>query len=318
MIKQGNKRFFRPLILFLTISIFGVTFLTGCDNKQESLIDILYKNKTEYLGDNSKVVNIVSSLEYPKGYKYVHIELLTENEGDYQLNIVLEESDEPHKLPDEHDVIAQSAILFSLIENLDKVAYVTSKNDKNRTIVNFERSRIDSITISVLGMKTEELGGSKSKFEKLIEFYEENQKQSEQKPNSINNSELKATEYKVVNNLKGVIMGPKEGTINKKGLSLIFISKIYSEALYSEDFVLETKIDGKWYQVPLTIDGNYGFHDIGYILPPGEENELKVEWEWLYGELRPGEYRIIKRVLNSKEEGGQPETYYLAAEFEVQ
>jgi hypothetical protein len=39
-----------------------------------------------------------------------------------------------------------------------------------------------------------------------------------------------------------------------------------------------------------------------------------VDWEWIYGSLEKGEFRIVKDILDSNGVGGY-ETYYLAAEF---
>ncbi|OLS03218.1 immunoglobulin-like domain-containing protein [Tissierella creatinophila] len=112
-------------------------------------------------------------------------------------------------------------------------------------------------------------------------------------------------------------MSTKEHSVNPKGLTLLFLSKSYNEVIYGESFILEKKIDGIWYEYPIVIDGEYGFKDIGYELPPGEEREFKVDWQWLYGELEPGEYRIIKDISNL-EDSGDYKTYYLAAEFEIE
>ena len=62
-----------------------------------------------------------------------------------------------------------------------------------------------------------------------------------------------------------------------------------------EWYKIEKQIDGKWYEIETLID-NYGFNSIGYL--PDENNEVKhiIDWEWLYGELSLGSYRIIKEV----------------------
>ena len=64
-----------------------------------------------------------------------------------------------------------------------------------------------------------------------------------------------------------------------------------------EWYKIEKQIDGKWYEIETLID-NYGFNSIGYL--PDENNEVKhiIDWEWLYGELSLGSYRIIKEVGN--------------------
>lgn len=75
------------------------------------------------------------------------------------------------------------------------------------------------------------------------------------------------------------------------------------ELIYGEDFVIEVLKDGKWEEAPITVEGDYAFYDIGYNLPCEEISEKEMDWEWLYGELAPGEYRIGKSVIDLIESG---------------
>ncbi|NLN40445.1 MAG: hypothetical protein GX160_00340 [Clostridiales bacterium] len=128
---------------------------------------------------------------------------------------------------------------------------------------------------------------------------------------------LKPTEYESVNDLEGVIMTVKEDSVSSTGLVVIFENDLQKECIYSESFLLEEKINDKWYQVPVVIEGDYGFDDVAYPLNLGDKGEWQVNWEWLYGSLDKGEYRIIKDILNFKEKG-EFDTHYLAAEFTIE
>jgi len=66
---------------------------------------------------------------------------------------------------------------------------------------------------------------------------------------------------------------------------------------YGQWYVIEKEIDGKWYQLSTKID-NYGFNDIGYNTDENDEVIFVIEWEWLYGPLNLGNYRIIKEAHN--------------------
>lgn len=127
---------------------------------------------------------------------------------------------------------------------------------------------------------------------------------------------MNPTEHEKVNDLKGVTMTVKEGTVSPTGLTLVLENNSQKECIYSESFLLEEKSNDQWYQVPVVIEGDYGFDDIAYPLNLGDKGEWQVNWEWLYGILDKGEYRIIKDVLNFKE-NGEFDTHYLAAEFTV-
>ena len=131
-----------------------------------------------------------------------------------------------------------------------------------------------------------------------------------------NTNDLKPTRYETVNDLQGVTMTIKEGTVSPNGLVLIFENDSDKNCLYGQFFLLEKKLDGKWYEVPVTIEGDYGFEDIGYELAPGDKQEWETDWQWLYGKLNKGEYRIIKDILDFRGTGDF-DTHYLAAEFTV-
>ncbi|HZK33400.1 MAG TPA: immunoglobulin-like domain-containing protein [Tissierellaceae bacterium] len=119
----------------------------------------------------------------------------------------------------------------------------------------------------------------------------------------------------MVNNFDGISMNIKEGSVSSTKLTVIFDNNSDKQGMYSDDFLLESKIKGDWYQVPTIID-EYGFHDIGYELPPSGNKELTIDWDWLYGSLDTGEYRIIKKILDFRDTGDHDE-YYLAAQFTI-
>ncbi|KAB3527293.1 immunoglobulin-like domain-containing protein [Alkaliphilus serpentinus] len=124
------------------------------------------------------------------------------------------------------------------------------------------------------------------------------------------------TTYENVNDFVGVTMIVKEETVLPTGLTVIFENNSDNRCTYGDYFLLEKKINEKWYQVPVAIEGEYGFHDIGYELVSGDSGEWKVNWDWLYGSLNTGEYRIIKDILDIRGTGDY-DKYYMAAEFTI-
>ncbi|NLK52824.1 MAG: copper amine oxidase N-terminal domain-containing protein [Syntrophomonadaceae bacterium] len=137
----------------------------------------------------------------------------------------------------------------------------------------------------------------------------------------VDTTDWEPTIYATVNNFNGVSMTVKEGTASPTGLTVGFENNSNSQCIYGNNFCLEKKINGSWYQVPFAIDGNYGFNDIGYDLAAGAEGEWTVNWDWLYGGLDTGEYRLVKDILEiqfiSFRGPGKYDTYYLAAEFTI-
>jgi hypothetical protein len=124
------------------------------------------------------------------------------------------------------------------------------------------------------------------------------------------------TLYETVNELDMVVMEIKKDTVSPQGLTISFQNDSEKQIVYGKSFWLEKKIDGRWYQVPVSIEGEYGFEDIGYGLSSKMGGEWMVDWEWLYGSLENGDYRIVKDVLDFRAPGDF-DTHHLAAEFHI-
>ena len=77
--------------------------------------------------------------------------------------------------------------------------------------------------------------------------------------------------------------------------------------VYGEWFQIEREKDGVWYEVKTKIS-NYGFNEIGWLTDENGELTMDVNWEWLYGKLPAGHYRILK----------QAGTEIIGAEFTVE
>lgn len=83
---------------------------------------------------------------------------------------------------------------------------------------------------------------------------------------------------------------------------------------FGSDFALEVLADGKWEAVPVALEGKYGFDSIAYMIAAGERTECELDWEWLYGELPAGEYRVEKAVHDFRGTGDFDE-YTVYAHF---
>ncbi|MBO4888066.1 MAG: hypothetical protein J5589_07130 [Firmicutes bacterium] len=80
---------------------------------------------------------------------------------------------------------------------------------------------------------------------------------------------------------------------------------------YGQDFVLERKIDDKWEPVPMVDQKNkIAFTAEGYPLPNGGEATIEVNWDWLYGALSSGTYRIGKQIVAHNANGSKVYTLY--------
>ncbi len=63
------------------------------------------------------------------------------------------------------------------------------------------------------------------------------------------------------------------------------------------EFMLAKYEDGKWLPVP-EIEHEYPvvWNSMAYMIRKNERTELGAKWDYLYGELEPGSYKIIKKV----------------------
>lgn len=100
----------------------------------------LYSFKTPYVGDNSKVGNILNRLFFPSEYKYNGFQILSEKEP-YGLNIHFEvplnlydfHLGNPNESKNYSVLDNNSAILFALIDNLSYVQYELTYPLENKT-----------------------------------------------------------------------------------------------------------------------------------------------------------------------------------------
>ena len=324
---SANKNPSRPLILIIVLAVLASGFLIGCETKEEDLTDKLYKNKTEFIGDNSKVSAIAGNLEYPETYDYDYIEIHSKDNDDQnqdalnQLNIIFKEDNNRGERADKAEFMSQSAILFSLIDNLDIVVYTTQEKDGMNAFAALKREDIESFTTSVLGMKTKEIGSSKTKFKKLVEFYQESLgEQTDLVPSKPIEAEKPSGELELdetINSLSGVKILAKTETISEEGLTLILQNKSDLEYIFSEDFFIQKKTGSSWEDVkPILKEGQYGFQDIALMLPAHDSANWAVDWNWLYGSLEKGKYRIVKQVIGDAAPG-DTQAHYMGAEFEI-
>lgn len=83
--------------------------------------------------------------------------------------------------------------------------------------------------------------------------------------------------------------------ISLTGATIIIKDTNEEPYTYGEWYKIEKQVNGKWVEVETIIE-DYGFNSIGYL--PDKNNEVKfvMDWEWLYGELPLGSYRILKEA----------------------
>ncbi len=117
------------------------------------------------------------------------------------------------------------------------------------------------------------------------------------------------------NNLEGVSMLVSDVTAD--GCTVVFQNDSGEELTFGEDYCLE-RLDAEtseWRYVRIVLEGDYSFNSIGYPVADCESRDWTVNWNWLYGSLEPGTYRIVKSVSLSGAAGYTG--YTMSQEFEV-
>ena len=112
-----------------------------------------------------------------------------------------------------------------------------------------------------------------------------------------------------------VIMGVIDGTAMPSGITVTLKNVTDTEYTYGESYTVQSKTDQGWIDVEPVIE-NYGFNSIGYVLPAMESEEIIINWEWLYGKLPAGDYRIVKEALFVRSPGDY-DTFTLFAAFTI-
>ncbi|MCR5591685.1 MAG: hypothetical protein K6F73_09160 [Lachnospiraceae bacterium] len=87
------------------------------------------------------------------------------------------------------------------------------------------------------------------------------------------------------------------------------------EVSYGQLFTLEKKNEDGWEELPVIAEDAI-FTEEAYIVPFNESSELITDWEWLYGVLPSGTYRMKKTVTVKC--GGNSDQFDLYAQFIVE
>ena len=120
--------------------------------------------------------------------------------------------------------------------------------------------------------------------------------------------------YKDTNNIEKIDMSAFGKTIadtlTKTGSTIIISDISEQENTYGEWFRIDKKTNGFWEELK-PIDDNYVFTDIAYKIGENHQLEMNTDWSKLYGELEPGEYRLVKEIYDNGHT-------YLAVEFTIE
>jgi len=81
------------------------------------------------------------------------------------------------------------------------------------------------------------------------------------------------------------------------------------------DYHLKVLEDGTWKDVPTVIE-EYAWNSLAYWIWEGQDTEFTYSWEWLYGKLPAGTYRLTKGFMDFRGTGDYDTAVYWV-EFEI-
>ena len=112
--------------------IFALVLIFSSCNKKEAA---LYDFKTDFVGDNTKVSQIVSRQEYPKNFETGEIKILSEKEP-YGLRVYCKNFEGLEK----EELFKHAATTRALIKNLGNLSYV---DEEEKEIFSFSRDEVE-------------------------------------------------------------------------------------------------------------------------------------------------------------------------------
>ena len=130
---------------------------------------------------------------------------------------------------------------------------------------------------------------------------------------------VKVEDVKVAEDEWGLTLSAEN--VTPSGMTIVFNQmngKQTGELQTGDWYALYTEKNGEWKELPFIVadDLNVAWNSVAYMIPKGGQVPFEVTWEWLYGKLIPGKYRINKEVMDFREAGDFDKKLY-SLEFEI-
>jgi len=119
-----------------------------------------------------------------------------------------------------------------------------------------------------------------------------------------------------LNNFPDASMVVIEDTITKTGVTVEFEYTGSNQGQYGAWYSIEVYQDDQWQELPYIID-NVAFNAMAYLVETGVKKQQVIVWEWLYGELASGRYRVTINFIDHVGPGDYSE-FLLSSEFEIE
>lgn len=98
--------------------------------------------------------------------------------------------------------------------------------------------------------------------------------------------------------------------VSSVGATVTITDTNNNQEMYGEWYEIEKEINGKWRKIKPKEDAYFNL--LGYLPDQNDQIIFYIDWEWLYGKLPAGKYRLLKEI------GVMDNKQYIAVEFEIQ
>lgn len=125
---------------------------------------------------------------------------------------------------------------------------------------------------------------------------------------------LDESKYKITN--EDLNMSIKKNSLTPEKATIIIKNNSYYTYTYGQSYTFEKYVDGKWFVIEPKND--LIFVSIGYTIEPKQTKQIKINWEYHYGKLSSGKYRVVKDVFRNIDIPiDENDNYYIAVEFTI-
>lgn len=117
--------------------------------------------------------------------------------------------------------------------------------------------------------------------------------------------------------INNIFIKIKDGSLSDKGLTLIINDNTNDIYVFGQEFYVEKLENEVWSKVN-NVHTDYTFNLMAYYAKE-KTLELKQDWEYMYGVLEKGTYRLIKKVFKSSSTPVTEKDYELiSVNFEIE
>ena len=121
-----------------------------------------------------------------------------------------------------------------------------------------------------------------------------------------------------LNEALGVSMTIKKDTLTRTSATVVITDTNGKEVnIYGEYFRIDKKENEEWKEVE-KVHGDMYFNAMAYYVDDNGNLEFEINWEYAYGSLENGEYRIVKDTLPNLERAiNESDKMYFSVEFAI-